>query len=58
MNQPFDAVEFSVEDLYVNTAAIQNYAGFTTKAEFNLDDIDRYSGLFYSKIFGAGILIN
>ncbi|EGQ8483798.1 DUF6701 domain-containing protein [Vibrio parahaemolyticus] len=54
MNQPFDAVEFSVEALNANKAAIKNYAGFTTKAEFNLDDIDRYSGRFDAPSFGAG----
>ncbi|MBE3962896.1 MSHA biogenesis protein MshQ [Vibrio parahaemolyticus] len=54
MNQPFDAVEFSVEALNANKAAIKNYAGFTTKAEFNLDDIDRYSGRFDAPDFGAG----
>ncbi|UQA50080.1 DUF6701 domain-containing protein [Vibrio sp. ED002] len=54
MNQPFDAVEFSVEALNVNKAAIKNYADFATKAEFNLDDIDDYSGRFDAPDFGAG----
>ncbi|MCS0411019.1 MSHA biogenesis protein MshQ [Vibrio diabolicus] len=54
MNQPFDAVEFSVEALNANKAAIKNYADFTTKAEFNLDDIDHYSARFDAPDFGAG----
>lgn len=54
MNQPFDAVEFSVEALNANKAAIKNYADFSTKAEFNLDDIEHYSGRFDAPDFGAG----
>ncbi|MCR9951980.1 MSHA biogenesis protein MshQ [Vibrio parahaemolyticus] len=54
MNQPFDAVEFSVEALNANKAAIKNYANFSTKAEFNLDDIEHYSGRFDAPDFGAG----
>ncbi|WP_104025297.1 DUF6701 domain-containing protein [Vibrio hyugaensis] len=54
MNQPFDAVEFSVEALNANKAAIKNYADFATKAEFNLDDIDDYSARFDAPDFGAG----
>ncbi|MDF5014163.1 MSHA biogenesis protein MshQ [Vibrio parahaemolyticus] len=54
MNQPFDGVEFSVEALNANKAAIKNYADFATKAEFNLDDIDDYSARFDAPDFGAG----
>nr|WP_275659832.1 DUF6701 domain-containing protein [Vibrio natriegens] len=54
MNQPFDGVEFSVEALNANKAAIKNYADFSTKAEFNLDDIEHYSGRFDAPNFGAG----
>ncbi|WP_043883542.1 DUF6701 domain-containing protein [Vibrio campbellii] len=54
MNQPFDAVEFSVEALNANKAAIKNYADFSTKAEFNLDDIEHYSERFDAPDFGAG----
>ncbi|MGI2864826.1 DUF6701 domain-containing protein [Vibrio alginolyticus] len=54
MNQPFDGVEFSVEALNANKAAIKNYADFVTKAEFNLDDIDDYSARFDAPDFGAG----
>lgn len=54
MNQPFDGVEFSVEALNANKSAIKNYAGFVTKAEFNLDDIDHYSDRFDAPDFGAG----
>ncbi|ENP8357371.1 MSHA biogenesis protein MshQ [Vibrio alginolyticus] len=54
MNQPFDGVEFSVEALNANKAAIKNYADFVTKAEFNLDDIDHYSARFDAPDFGAG----
>ncbi|HHB1592508.1 TPA: DUF6701 domain-containing protein [Vibrio campbellii] len=54
MNQPFDAVEFSVEALNANKSAIKNYADFSTKAEFNLDDIEHYSGRFDAPDFGAG----
>ncbi|YCO03997.1 DUF6701 domain-containing protein [Vibrio sp. VNB-15] len=54
MNQPFDAVEFSVEALNANKTAVKNYAGFATKAEFNLDDIDLYSARFEAPDFGAG----
>ncbi|HHP0482805.1 TPA: DUF6701 domain-containing protein [Vibrio campbellii] len=54
MNQPFDAVEFSVEALNANKAAIKNYADFSTKAEFNLDDIEHYSDRFDAPDFGAG----
>ncbi|MBE4003232.1 MSHA biogenesis protein MshQ [Vibrio parahaemolyticus] len=54
MNQPFDAVEFSVEALNASKAAIKNYANFSTKAEFNLDDIEHYSGRFDAPDFGAG----
>ncbi|EMA7643726.1 DUF6701 domain-containing protein [Vibrio parahaemolyticus] len=54
MNQPFDGVEFSVEALNADKAAIKNYADFATKAEFNLDDIDDYSARFDAPDFGAG----
>ncbi|MDW1601885.1 DUF6701 domain-containing protein [Vibrio sp. Vb2960] len=54
MNQPFDGVEFSVEALNANKAAIKNYADFVTKAEFNLDDIDDYSARFDAPDSGAG----
>ncbi|HHC6465238.1 TPA: DUF6701 domain-containing protein [Vibrio parahaemolyticus] len=54
MNQPFDGVEFSVEALNANKAAIKNYADFATKAEFNLDDIDDYPARFDAPDFGAG----
>ncbi|WP_264403849.1 DUF6701 domain-containing protein [Vibrio owensii] len=54
MNQPFDGVEFSVEALNANKAAIKNYTDFATKAEFNLDDIDDYSARFDAPDFGAG----
>ncbi|GLR02914.1 hypothetical protein GCM10007906_05010 [Vibrio hyugaensis] len=58
MNQPFDGVEFSVEALNANKAAIKNYASFATKAEFNLDDIDRYSARFDAPDFGSGAWVN